>query len=157
MISLWTFCWLFGGEINRSKHHQHSGSNWSSVYMLMGSIPSLIINFSRLEGFQNLQNSTKIWSVSLDGELGPSPSLHYDFLVAPSLSLHPLPSLITSRWVCLLELRKGHGGWMKAISYNERDGGHRKSLCPGAHGVLLGIRMGLCPRLCSSLDWNEGK
>ena len=50
VISLWTFFWLVGGEISRSQHHQPSGSNWSGVYMLVGSISSLIISFSHLEG-----------------------------------------------------------------------------------------------------------
>ena len=40
-------------------------------------------------------------------EPGPAPRLHYSLLTVPPWSLHPLPSLISSR---LLELREGHGG-----------------------------------------------
>lgn len=33
-----------------SQHHQPSGSNWSGVCMLEGSIPSSAVSFSHLEG-----------------------------------------------------------------------------------------------------------
>ena len=42
-----------------------------------------------------------------------------------------LPSLTTA-WICLLEPREGHGGWMKVVSCNQRDGEHRQPLCLGA-------------------------
>ena len=41
---------LISDEASRSQHDQSSGSNLSAVYMLVGSISSLIGNFSHLEG-----------------------------------------------------------------------------------------------------------
>ena len=69
-------------------------SNWSGVYLFVGSMPSLIINFSHLREFQFLQNSSEIlFCVFIDGESGPCPKAALDSL---SLVLHPLPSLINS-------------------------------------------------------------
>ena len=57
-------------------------------------------------------------------------------IVSPDCLLLPVshPSLpwLTIVWICTLELREGHGGWMKAVSCNQRNGGQRKALCPGA-------------------------
>ena len=39
VISSWTFFWLVGGEVIGSQLHQPSGSSWSGVYVLVGSIP----------------------------------------------------------------------------------------------------------------------
>ena len=38
-----------GGEVSKNQH-QPSDSNWSGIHMLVGSILTLIINFSHLEG-----------------------------------------------------------------------------------------------------------
>ena len=56
VISSWTFFLLVGGEVIRRQHHQPSGSNWSGVYMLVGSIQ---LTSPTWWGFQNLQNSSK--------------------------------------------------------------------------------------------------
>ena len=69
-------------------------SNWSGVYLFVGSIPSLIINFSHLREFQFLQNSSKILlCVSLNGETGPCPKAALDCF---SLVSHSHPSLISN-------------------------------------------------------------
>ena len=59
-----------------------------------------------------------------------------------SLVSHSLPSLISN---CLslepVELREGCGDWMKAFSCNQRNGGHRKALCPRATQVPAWYRL----------------
>ena len=47
-----------------------------------------------------------------------------------SLILHSHPSLINN-CLNLPTGAQGHGGWMKSISCNWRNGGHGKALCPG--------------------------
>ena len=44
----------------------------------------------------------------------------------------PVPSLpwLTTVWTCPLELREGHGGWMKPISCNQEMGDTERLLCP---------------------------
>ena len=68
-VSLWTFFSLVGVEVSGSRHHQLSGSiihvsmpfskkktkkisgsNWSGIYMFVGSIPLLTVDFSHPEG-----------------------------------------------------------------------------------------------------------
>ena len=55
VISSWTFFWLFHGEVTGSQH-QHSGSNKSGFYMLVGSTQLTSSTWWR---FQGLQNSSK--------------------------------------------------------------------------------------------------
>ena len=38
VTSFWTFFWLPGGEVIRSQYHQPSGSKWSGICVLLGSI-----------------------------------------------------------------------------------------------------------------------
>ena len=79
-------------------------------------------------GFQYLQNSSKtLLCVSFDAETRSYPKAALD-------CFYPNPSLpwLTTAWICPSELREVHGGWMKAVPYNQRHGGHRKVLCPGA-------------------------
>ena len=88
MVSLWTFFWLFGGEVSGSQHHQPSGSNQSGVYVLMDSIS---LTFPTWWGFQYLQNSSKILlGISLEGEPGmfPKAALLFLDLFLPCLPMH---------------------------------------------------------------------
>ena len=50
------------------------------------------------------------------------------------LSCLHLPSIpwLATVWTCPLELRKGHGGCMKPISYKQEVGDTEQLLCPGA-------------------------
>ena len=71
VISSRTFFWLVGNEAIESQHHQASGSNWSGVHLLVGSIKLTSSTWWR---FQDLQNSSKdTWvrmlSVDLEKEL----------------------------------------------------------------------------------------
>ena len=87
---------LLNGEVSRSQRHQLSGSNWSGVYVLVGSIPPLIANFSHLEGASVFAKQLKDIVVCIDGEPGPCPKAALLFLLTVCFSLvwHPLPSLI---------------------------------------------------------------
>ena len=61
-----------------------------------------------------------------------------------SLVSTTLPSLINNGLNLPTGTQEGHGGWIKVISYNQRNGGHRKALCPGAPGsTLFGIKTNL--------------
>ena len=93
MISLWTFFWGVGGEVNRSQHHQPSGlTDLGSICFWAAYHSSLTSPTWR--GFQHLQNSSEVlfW-VFTDGEIGPCSSTVLDCF---SLILHPLPSLINN-------------------------------------------------------------
>ena len=52
-----------------------------------------------------------------------APRLHYCFswLFLPCLCIPSLPWLATV-WTCSLEIKEGHGGWLKSISYNQEVG-----------------------------------
>ena len=92
-----------------------------------GHIPSLIINISCLEG---VLVSTKDFGVSKALPQGCTiVSLDCFSLVA-----HPFPPSVSN---CLNVPLGTYGGWMKATSCNQRNGGHRKSLCPGALQVTF--------------------
>ena len=54
-------------------------------------------------------------------EMGPCPRAALDCF---SLVSHTLPSL-TAAWICPLELREGPRGWMKAVSYDQRNAWHK--------------------------------
>ena len=113
--------WI-SGKVSRSQHHQPSVPTGLRFYMLVSSILSLTVKFSHLE-------EAKIsLCISTYGETGPCPKATLDCfsLVSQSLSLPQL----TTAWICPLELREGHGGWMKAVSC-QRNGGHTKSLFSG--------------------------
>ena len=100
-----------------------SGSSWVAY--------NLSLTSPTWRGFQFQKNSSKIFlCVSIDGEIGSCPKAALDCF---SLVSYP-PSLpyLTTAWICPLETREGHGGWMKAVSCNGKNGGHRKTLCPGA-------------------------
>ena len=99
VISLWTLFCLVGGEISRSQHHQSSGSNWSRVvFMLISSIPSLIVNFSHLEAFSiSVKHSKILLCVSIDKELGPCPKAAlFLLIICFSLVSHLFLSLINN-------------------------------------------------------------
>ena len=60
---------MAGGEVIGKQHHQPSGSNWSGVYVLVGSRQ---LTSPTYWGFQPLQNSSKILlCMSLKGDPGP--------------------------------------------------------------------------------------
>ena len=123
--------WLVGGEVNRSQHHQPSGSNLSGVYFLVGSMP---LTSPTWWEFQYLHNSSQtVLCASLEVVPGPCPKASLLFLYAVSpLSGHLLLSLISSSLNLPLDCGEGHGGWMKPISYNQELGDTERLLCPGA-------------------------
>ena len=49
-----------------------------------------------LLGFSSVKSLRTLLCVSLEGEPGPAPKMHYCFLAVPPLSLHPLPSWINN-------------------------------------------------------------
>lgn len=102
-------------------------SSWSGVYLFVGSIASVIINFSHLREFQFLQNNSKILlCVFIDGESGPCPKSALD---AFSLFLHPLPSLINS---CLPQPTGTQGSSWKLSEgcFLQSERGTQKGLVP---------------------------
>ena len=60
--------------------------------------------------------------------------------ISPSSLILSL-SWLTTDWISPLKFREGHEDWMKAVSYNHRNEGHRRALCLEPHGVLLYIMM----------------
>ena len=126
MISSWIFFWLVSGEVSESQHHQPSGSNWSAVYMLVGSIQ---LTPPSWWACQYLQNSSKILFICLKGEPGPCLKAALLFLDCSSLvSSSPRfpdyqlfePALWNSGKVIEAE----------AHSLKIRNGGHRKTFMP---------------------------
>ena len=96
-------------------------------------MPSLTVNFSRLEGGFSIWKPAQRYCVYLlMGNQDCAPRLNNLLLLTVSsrCCILSLPQLTTAR-IYPLELSKGHGGWMKAIFCNQRNGRHRKSLCPG--------------------------
>ena len=96
---VWSACglssdWLV--MVSGSQHYQPSGSSQAGIYMLMGIIQLTSPNW--WVSFQYLQNSSKILICiyTLRGNQDPDPRLHYCFLIALALSLHPLSPLIRS-------------------------------------------------------------
>ena len=133
MVSSWTFFWLVGGEVYGSEHHYHSGSNWSGVWLLVGSILSLAVNFSYLMG---LSVSTKQLKDSIVGmpwwEPGPCPKTDSCFswrLILPLSYIFPSLPQLTTAWT-FQDFGEGRRGWMKPISYNQRNRGPRKAFVP---------------------------
>ena len=113
--------------------------NWSGVCMLVGSIPSLITNFFHCEWVS--VSADYLNDIIVYIPWGKPRTLPQDccwLFVSPWSHIPSLPWLATA-WIWPLKLREGPGGWMMAVSYNRRNGGYRKALCPGAHGALLGI------------------
>ena len=120
---------MVGGEVSENQHHQPSGSNWSRVHVLVG---SMLLTSPTWWGFQYLQNSSKILlRISHEGEPGPYPKAALSFLDC-SLSLHPLPSLISN----CLNLPFGTQGrsWrLESVPYKQEMGDtERLTWCPGA-------------------------
>ena len=75
-----------GCEVIGSQHHQPSSdSSW--VCVVVGSTQLTSSTWWR---FQYLQNTSKMLCVSLEGEPGPCPRLHYCLLTVSSLSLQSL-------------------------------------------------------------------
>ena len=60
--------------------------------------------------------------------------LHYILFLWTVPPLSHIPSLpwLATAWTCRLELREGHGGWMKPISCNQEMVDTERLLCPGA-------------------------
>ena len=67
----------------------------------------------------------------LKGNQDPVPRLHYCFLTAPPLSLHPLPSLISN---CLnLPFGTQERSWrLESVPYKQEMGNTERLPCPGA-------------------------
>ena len=61
----------------------------------------------------------------------PASRLHYCFLTAPPLSLHPLPPWLATVWTCPLELREGPRGW-SLFPTNQKLADTERLLCQGA-------------------------
>ena len=80
-----------GGEVSKSQH-QPSDSNWSGIHMLVGSILTLIINFSHLEGISVSAKQLKdiVVCISIDGETGPYPKAALGCLFLPDRAFPPL-------------------------------------------------------------------
>ena len=79
--------------------NQQSASSAFWVHRVWGlrAVGSMQLTSPTWRGFQYLQNSSKTLRVyPLRGDRQPAPRLHYCFLTAPPLSLHPLPSLISN-------------------------------------------------------------
>ena len=157
MISLWPFFWLVGGEVSGSLCHQPSGSKQSSVCVLVGSIPSLTVNFSHMVGVSVSAKQLKdTLCVSLEGEPGPCPKAALLFLlIAPPLSLHPLPSLINSY---LFEPAPWNSGKVMEVERSLftiiKKWGHRKGFCSQeSHRVLLIIKRTAAPVPTPSLSF----
>ena len=137
-----SFFWLVGGEVSGSQHHQPSGFSRSGVWVHVGT----------WWGFHYLQNSSNIvMHIPWGGTRTlPQGCTTVSWLFLPCLCIPSLPWLATV-WTCLLELREGHGSWMKPISCNQRNGGHRKAFVPrsptGPCLVLLPLASGLCQAL----------
>ena len=67
-------------------------SNWSGVYMLVGNIPLLILNFSHLEGVSVSAKQLRDIVVCIDGDLGPCPKAALDSLFLLGQLSSPFPS-----------------------------------------------------------------
>ena len=130
MISSWIFFWLVGGEVSGSQHHQPSDSNWSEILHAFRQY-AMNRTSSTWWGFQYLQNSSKIPCVyPLRGNQDPAPRLHYCFLTAPPLSLHPLPSLISNCLNLPFGTQERSGRLDEAYFLQTRNRGHRKASVP---------------------------
>ena len=68
---------------------------------------------------------------SLRQRQSPVPRLHYILLVAPPLSLHPLPSLIIN-YLNLLIGTQGRSGRLETVPYKQETGDTERLLYPGA-------------------------
>ena len=71
VISSWTFFWWVGGEVSRSQHHQPTVSRQLGVYVLVGSLPLLILKFSHLEGVSVSAKQLRDIVLCTDGKPGP--------------------------------------------------------------------------------------
>ena len=67
--------------------------------------------------------------LSLEAEPGSAPRLHYCFLAAPPLSLHPLPSLI-SNYLSLPFRTQGRSWSPESVPYKNEEQGSQKGFCP---------------------------
>ena len=120
-----------------SQHHQPSGSNWSGVSVLVGSIQVTSPTWWR---FQYLQNSSKILlciSLGGGGLPGPCPKAALSFLDCPSLVS---TSLISK---CLnLPFGTQERSWRLNEAYfpQTRNGGHRKPFVPRSPTVSNSVR-----------------
>ena len=125
--------------------------------MLVGSIPSLTVNFSHMVGVSVSAKQLKdTLCVSLEGEPGPCPKAALLFLlIAPPLSLHPLPSLINSY---LFEPAPWNSGKVMEVERSLftiiKKWGHRKGFrSQESHRVLLIIKRTAAPVPTPSLSF----
>ena len=80
-------------------------------------------------GLFSAEEQETLLYIFLVEEPRPCQRLHYCFLTAPPLSLHPLPSLISNSLNLSLELRESQRGRMKPISYKQ-EWGTQKGFVP---------------------------
>ena len=114
---------------------------WLGVSIIKDLLPTCLgpstcgqptINFSYPMGVSvPAKQLTDIVMCLLWGETGPAPEHHCRFLAVPALSLHPFRPWLTAARTCPLELREGHGDWVKPISFNKEMRDTEKLLCPG--------------------------
>ena len=98
-MNILSIFWLVGGGLSGSQHHQPSGSDWSGVFTLSDSTPSLIfINFPHLGDFSICKTARGYCFVcTLMESQDLAPGLHHSFswlFASPCLS--SFPSLINN-------------------------------------------------------------
>ena len=69
---------------------------WSQVGFLLNFSGMKNVEIFHLLGFNSRKSLKTLLCVSLEGSQDPAPRLHYFFLAAPPLSLHPFPSWISN-------------------------------------------------------------
>ena len=85
-----------GPVLLQSKDHFAWGDDGKLWSFLEWRVLQQAVGIFHLLGASVLQKSSKLFCVSSKGDQGPVPRLHYCFLTAPPLSLHPLLSLISN-------------------------------------------------------------
>ena len=130
MVSLWTLFWLVGGELIRNQHHQGSGSKWSGVCILVGSVLLLTVNVShlvwvsvsakQLGDIVACINWSRTKTLSQDCTIGSLECLFFLWVESPSF-----PNLTTA-WGKVMEAE-----WSSFPVIKEM-GGTGRLLCSGA-------------------------
>ena len=127
MISLWTFFWWGGGEGSRSQHCQPLGpTGWGAPYLWAAHDffhHGLLPPGGGFSICKTAQRHCCVCPLMKKQDLAPRLLL----TVSPwSPILSPYQQLLESaHWN-----RKDHGGWIKAVSWNQRSGGTQKGLVP---------------------------
>ena len=93
-------------------------------------------SFHLLGGFSAVKSSKMLSWVSLEGEPGPAPRLHYCVSTVPPLSLHPFPSLI-GNCLHLPFGSQGRSRRLKSVSYKQEMGDRKASMPRNPTGSWL--------------------